>query len=262
VTVSYRQGRRAGPPKLIGIHIAQCDFGAAHGVENWENSGGGPDQSSSHLIIGPDVTIRMIADEDTAFTQGVPWNDYTVSAEMTGWAHYVAEWASADGLAIIERTAQACAVWCVKWNIPPVRVRAAELAKLPDVSGICCHYDFTACDQANPGKFGKNDHSDPGKGFPIDALVARVVEILTPPPTPEPTPPIEDEDMKELCYTYRDTRYHNVWFVSPGAAMVLAPQTAAFYAKAGVPRVEDTHDATLAYMIVTSKTTTKILQPV
>ena len=261
MAISFRSGRRYGPPRLIGIHIAQCDFGSAHGVENWENSGGGPDQSSSHIIIGPDITIRMIADEDTAFTQGGPWNDYTVSAEMTGWAKFVAEWASADGLAIIERTAQACAAWCVRWGIPPVWVRATELALLPNVTGICCHYDFTATDQANPGKFGKNNHTDPGPGFPMAVMVARVVEILNPPAPPDPTP-IEDEDMKELCYTYRDARYHNVWFVSPGAAMVLAPATAGFYDRIGIPRVTDTHDATLAWMIVTSKTTRAILQPV
>lgn len=181
---------RPSPVRLLVVHLAQCDMASAISTANWQAGGGGPDQVSSHLVIGPDIVITCVADDDVAFTQGPPWNNISWSGEMSGWNYYTTEWMSPQGLAQRELVAQEYAYRCVKWGIPAIHLSVDQIAN--GESGICTHVDLTAVDQKYPGRFGKNTHTDPGTNYPLDLLIARIHDIVNP-----PAPPKEEQDMPD-----------------------------------------------------------------
>lgn len=89
-------------------------------------------------------------------------------------------------------------------------------------------------------------------------------QIIAPlPSAPSPTPtPEEADDMRDLLFTWRHPRYHNVWLVGPGGALHLSPQLAAAYEAAGVRRITEAHPQTLASCIATSGISFDDLGPV
>lgn len=66
------------------------------------------------------------------------------------------------------------------------------------------------------------------------------------------TPITEDDDMRDLVFTWRHPKYHNVWLVGPGGALHLSPELAKAYDAAGVRRITEPHAQTLASCIATS----------
>ena len=68
--------------------------------------------------------------------------------------------------------------------------------------------------------------------------------LIPPEPTPQPEP-IPDEEDDVTRYTYRDTRYHNVWLIPD--ALHLSPVVAGKYGD--LERVEDLHDVMLKSLV-------------
>jgi hypothetical protein len=253
----------SGGGRKIVLHTTEG--GASSLPFDWK--GNGWYQASGYI---PNYTVsiplrqwhRHLPNDKGAYTlvDGNRWGDRVIQIEVCGRAATIdTDFSTADWVWFGETLRQLCDSEGIPWVFAQFVAYPASYGlnawqrmskeAYTSFAGVCGHQHVPF-----------NDHGDLG-AVPVAIIEAAGLPSAPPLPVPDPTP-IEDEDMKELCYTYRDVRYHNVWFVSPGAAMVLAPKTAAFYNAAGIPRVEDNHDATLAYMIVTSKTTTKILQPV
>lgn len=72
--------------------------------------------------------------------------------------------------------AEVAADWCTRYNIPPVKLTAAEVRA--GKRGICGHGEIS-------GAFHESDHTDPGPGFPWDVFIQKVRTIMAGDTKPE-----------------------------------------------------------------------------
>lgn len=73
--------------------------------------------------------------------------------------------------------AEVAADWCTRYNIPPVKLTAAEVRA--GKRGICGHGEIS-------GAFHESDHTDPGPGFPWDVFIQKVKTIMAGDTKPKP----------------------------------------------------------------------------
>jgi hypothetical protein len=123
-----------------------------------------------HFGVDDKNTIRYAADNVVVWAEGGD-NGAALSIVMIGRA--AQDWTTPYSLAEIERCAQQVATWCKQYNVPAIRVLPAPPGAAPTSRGIAEH-----ADDHSPASEG---HTDPGVGFPIDAFIKRVHDILVPP---------------------------------------------------------------------------------
>lgn len=123
--------------------------------------------ASAHICIDSDSTIQCVHDNDVAYAApGV--NRDGIHIEMAGFAKQTrAEWLDTYGLLMLERAADAAAQYCLKYDLPCVKLTSAELKD--GKKGLIGHRDATAVYKPNAG------HQDPGESFPWDWFVDRVI---------------------------------------------------------------------------------------
>lgn len=126
-----------------------------------------------HKIRDNKVTITKAADDQIVWGEGGD-NLHCLSICDVGWSSETAEQYNTDpySIAEFEGTAQEVAAWCIRYNIPTVHVAAGAPGQAPTARGIAEH-----ADDHDPASEG---HTDPGLGYPIDALASRVVELKQP----------------------------------------------------------------------------------
>lgn len=127
------------------------------------------DGTSSHYYCDHDSIVQSL---DTDWCAGhvgsLEGNTYGISYEITGFNG----WTRAQWLANVawDKLTACIARDCKQFGIPVRRLTVAEM-KLKTQAGFITHNDARLA-------WGGTDHTDPGAGFPMDHLLARVSAAL------------------------------------------------------------------------------------
>lgn len=123
-------------------------------------------QASAHICVDNNSIVQCVLDNDIAWAAPGANSD-GIQIEMAGYAKQTeADWLDPYSTLVLENAANAAAQYCLKYDIPMVRLTNKELAgKL--ARGIVSHSQVSEV-------FKKSDHTDPGKGFPWDYFLGRV----------------------------------------------------------------------------------------
>lgn len=147
----YRIGR-PGPPTLVVVH---CTEGAtAEGAARWFQNPRA--QGSAHVCVDDEVVFRCIADSNTAF-HAIGVNEIGLGLEIAGFAR----WSRDEWLAHSPRVLEAARIHA-GWN---------RLYGIPLVES------FTRGYHSHAG-LPRNDHTDPGAGFPWDVYLQAVRDFM------------------------------------------------------------------------------------
>lgn len=166
---NYTQGRKA-PIGVIVLHTMEAAEhpATAENVAAWFAGANAP-QASAHYCVDSDSIVQCVHDEDTAW-HAPGANHNGVGIEMAGYAKQDAlGWSDAYSQAMLRRAALVAASVCRRYNVPVVRISAAELAA--GKRGICGHIDVSTA-------FKRSTHYDPGPNFPWEQFLALVLEAL------------------------------------------------------------------------------------
>jgi len=208
------------------VDAADTGQGLPFGMQAWQVGGPGNQLSAGTEQAG-------YADFTTAMWQGTEQVGATYVDDHGNTITWTADdntWMAAQ----FERLAQLFAKIHTVYGIPLVWLTLAQLqqaaadynaGRTPTVTGFCCHEDWTASGASN------TTHTDPGKAYPKDALMARVKAIASPPPPPPPAPsPSTDllEWIMSLPGTPSNATYDTVKadFAAAAAAAVFADKVA------------------------------------
>lgn len=159
-------------PQLIVLHSTEnpdC-AGLAKAVANYFHGPNAP-QASCHIMVDNRELYRCVHDRDIAWGAGGA-NKVGLHLEMGGFAAQSAtQWSDDYSREVLYSAMGVCAAWALRFNIPPVFLDSAALLSTKDPSGITTHAEVTKA-------FKKSTHTDPGRGFPIDAFVNGVGWML------------------------------------------------------------------------------------
>jgi peptidoglycan hydrolase-like protein with peptidoglycan-binding domain len=180
-----------GADGLVSAFIASphCNFGARkpsdvlrlvlHSTESSEMFHGarivaagfrGDREASAHYCVDDIEIVQCCEIQDVAWTCGAE-NRTSVSIEMVGRASQTAaDWDDAYSRGVRENAAKVAAHVCRTCGIPVRWVDAAGIQR--GEKGITTHLEVTRAYQVRGG------HVDPGPGFPLEAFIARVRELL------------------------------------------------------------------------------------
>lgn len=142
----------------IVLHSTESDTAAsaARWLSQTESNG------SAHLVVDDASAYRLFGDLT------IPWgapplNTTGLHIEQAGHA----AWAKARWLMhikTIQRAAYQSARWCDTYKIEPRWLTVDELRSDLQRSGITSHSNVSKA-------FGKTDHSDPGRGYPVSTFL-------------------------------------------------------------------------------------------
>jgi N-acetyl-anhydromuramyl-L-alanine amidase AmpD len=162
LTTQYQSGRDRGIT-LIGIHTMEApeNENVAMAVANYFKTV----QASSHWCVDDKTRVRVVYDEDTAWTMP-PTNSYSLNVEMAGYAaQSTHEWGDNYSQGTLDNAALCVAEWCKKYDIPVRHLSDAQIAA--GDKGLAGHVDVNRV-------FRDGDHTDPGPNFPWAAFLNRV----------------------------------------------------------------------------------------
>lgn len=158
----------------------QCRLGVFHTTENsdtarpediarWQqdrNNG-----SSYNILVGTTGrSVRSNDDDYIPWAAGTTGNRIGIHASAVGRAaRQRADWLKFPGQ--LETLSRWAADLNARYGIPLVWLSAAEVRA--GARGFCGHAEISAA-------FGEVDHTDPGRGFPHDLILARAMEINNP----------------------------------------------------------------------------------
>jgi N-acetylmuramoyl-L-alanine amidase-like protein len=150
---------KAAPRKirLLVIHTPEWIEGATS-AEDLGRYFLNPESSKSyHIGIDSNSIVQYVLDSDVAY--GCPGvNNDGLQIAIVGFARQTrAEWRDKFSLAALHLAADACAQYCLKYQIPSTHLTNDQLKA--GAKGIIGHYQGTAV-------YKKSDHTDPGSGFP------------------------------------------------------------------------------------------------
>ena len=146
---------------------------------------------SAHYIVGTDGVAPCVRIKDVAYAAPGANRD-GIQIEIIGKAAWSrTDWLTAHAVEL-EHTAQLLADICVDCDIPAVFLDFE--AVLRGERGITTHVQIT---RAYPSR--GNGHWDPGPGFPIDVVMARVIELL------HPVPLISEDEMPDYMIRIGDS---------------------------------------------------------
>lgn len=175
LTTRRHKGRQGKTPRLIVIHTMEAPEGpqTAENIANYFKRV----DASSHWCHDNNSRVRVVNDEDTAWTAPGANND-GLQIELAGYAKQTAaDWADAYSLDMLEGAAQSAAEWVVKYGIPIRRLSVAEVKA--GHKGFCGHDEVSKA-------YKRSTHWDPGPAFPWDYFLGRVAAKLgqaAPPPS-------------------------------------------------------------------------------
>lgn len=137
-----------------------------------------------------DTTIKHLVentDDWLTWSSGNYGNNIGLHRSFVMWGNETrAQWLQYDTM--LREAAKRDAEWCRKYNIPPVKLTAADLRA--GKKGFCGHLETGQA-------WGGTDHVDPGTGFPWDIYLGYVREYL------EGTTKKKEDDMLTTKY-FRD----------------------------------------------------------
>lgn len=123
-------------------------------------------QASAHICVDSDSIIQCVLDNDVAWAAPGANKD-GIHIEMAGFAKQTkAEWLDPYSTLVLENAADAAAQYCLKYEIPPVRLSNTQLEDKVS-KGIVSHSQVTEV-------FKLGDHTDPGKNFPWEYFTDRI----------------------------------------------------------------------------------------
>jgi N-acetyl-anhydromuramyl-L-alanine amidase AmpD len=169
----YREGR-LGDVDLAVLHTSEVLVSRFQLAKSMANS----DRAvSCHSIVDAQGRLDVLPFTDTAYAAPGANADGD-QLEVIG----LSKWSRATWLRShrpeLEQTARWLADRCRARRLPVVLLGPAELRA--DRRGITTHAAVSAA-------FHRSTHTDPGSGFPLDTVLARVKVLLTARPTPLPT---------------------------------------------------------------------------
>ena len=149
--------------KIICIHVTVNKPGTpAENVARYQINS----QSGSYHEL-TDTTIKHLVentDDWMTWSTGNYGNNIGLHRSFVMWGNETrAEWLKYDRM--LREAAKRDAQWCKKYNIPPVKLSAADLRA--GKRGFCGHLETGQA-------WGGTDHVDPGKGFPWDVYLGYV----------------------------------------------------------------------------------------
>lgn len=176
------------PIRRIVMHgtVSPCVPGGARAIAGMFHNT--TRDASAQYVVDPTAVIQCVRDNVVAY--GAPPNPGSIHVEQcdpqTGSS---GRWRDANHQAMLRLAARLVAALCRKYDIPAVKLSAADLRA--GRKGICGHADVSAA-------WHQTDHVDPGPDYPWSQFLALVNAALHPPtPTPIPTA-MEDDDMQVL----------------------------------------------------------------
>ncbi len=150
--------------QLIVEHTTESEGGNTSVVGFLERTQNGSYQT---MVDFDGEEVRMVPDDKQAWAAMAEGNRRGLHVCAMGRAEWSRErWLQEGNL--LERTAMRYAEWSRLYDIPLVKISAADAAN--GVRGIVGHIDITAA-------FHESDHWDPGHNFPYDVVIARALEI-------------------------------------------------------------------------------------
>ena len=135
---------------------------------------------SAHYNVDNNSVVQCVREDDVAYAApGNNWNG--IQIEQSGFARQTAaDWNDAYSKALLERTARLIAEISKRYAIPIVPLDAADLRA--DRRGVTTHVAVSRA-------WGRSDHTDPGRAFPLGKVLARAKELRgSGPPRPKPRP--------------------------------------------------------------------------
>lgn len=181
ILTSNDDGRRQGLIKRIYIHTFEGRDLDAIAMAKYQLSpaAGG----SYHIVIDVNgMTARENDDDYIPWSAGPKANRDGIHISLAGKAAFSREqWLARPKQ--LDKLADVVAAYCKAYGVPAIYRNAADLKA--DRWGISTHVDAALA-------WRETDHTDPGKGFPMDVLVDKVNALLHPKPVPPPPPaPVE-----------------------------------------------------------------------
>lgn len=127
-------------------------------------------KASAHVGIDPDGIVEYVKEQDIAWhAKGANGNGYGI--ELAGFAKQTRlDWLDNTSLLILEYACRLSAILALKHGIPMVALSVDEL-KYTRPRGFTTHAMVNKA--YNPGE----THWDPGPGFPMDLVMARINTI-------------------------------------------------------------------------------------
>lgn len=114
-------------------------------------------KASSQLCIDQDSIVQCVMDSFEAYA-APPVNDRAVHIEHAGYmGQTVQQWRDLSSLAMLGLSADACAQYCLKYNIPIIRLTDDQLKN--GMRGIVGHDQVSRV-------WKESTHTDPGPNFP------------------------------------------------------------------------------------------------
>lgn len=181
ILTSNDDGRRQGLIKRIYIHTFEGRDLDAIAMARYQLSpaAGG----SYHIVIDVNgMTARENDDDYIPWSAGYKANRDGIHISLAGQAAFSRDtWLGRTRQ--LDKLADVVAAYCKAYGVPAVYRNADDLKA--DRWGISTHADAAIA-------WRETDHTDPGKGFPMDVLVDKVNQRLHPTPVPPPPPaPVE-----------------------------------------------------------------------
>lgn len=170
----YRAGR-LGDVDLAVIHTSEVLVSRFQLAKSMANS----DRAvSCHSIVDAQGRLDVLPFTDTAYAAPGANADGD-QLEVIGLSRWTrADWLSKANKPRVEQAARWTAERCRARRLPPVLLDASALRA--DLRGVTSHAAVSLA-------FRRSSHTDPGRGFPFDVMLARVKALLTPTaPTPPP----------------------------------------------------------------------------
>lgn len=181
ILTSNDDGRRQGLIKRIYIHTFEGRDLDAIAMARYQLSpaAGG----SYHIVIDVNgMTARENDDEYIPWSAGPKANRDGIHISLAGQAAFSRDTWLRRGKQL-DKLADVVAAYCKAYGVPAIYRNAAALQS--DRWGISTHADAAIA-------WRETDHTDPGKGFPMDVLIDKVNQRLHPTPVPPPPPaPVE-----------------------------------------------------------------------
>lgn len=185
ILTSNDDGRRQGLIKRIYIHTFEGRDLDAIAMARYQLSpaAGG----SYHIVIDVNgMTARENDDDYIPWSAGYKANRDGIHISLAGQAAFSRDtWLGRTGQ--LDKLADVVAAYCKAYGVPAVYRNADDLKA--DRWGISTHADAAIA-------WRETDHTDPGKGFPMDVLVDKVNQRLHPTPVPPPPPAPVEPDVK------------------------------------------------------------------
>jgi hypothetical protein len=173
-----RTGAYRGTDELLWLVIHTSEGGEGEtAAENLAAYIATPRTSSNlasyHYVVDTDDVIPIVADASVAYA-AAGGNSQGLHICFPGKAgQTIEQWTDEISASYLEQCARWLADKATQYAIPLVKIGPDDLRT--GRPGVCGHVDVSLA-------FKRSTHTDPGKAFPWDKLIARARQLIAPPP--------------------------------------------------------------------------------